>query len=150
MSSTFGYTYARTIDRTAPTICTIFAHRLPTARTVQFKWFPGKASEAQWKCVTIVDPSDEDRAHVFPRVCVQCPIYNDREVCERVIDACANLEYPRSRMEVFVMDDSTDAETKRKIDERVAFWAASGTDIKLCRRPNRTAARCRSRGATTG
>lgn len=93
--------------------------------------------QGRWRCDSVVDPTDGPHAEAMPRVCVQCPIFNDREVCERVIDAACRLQYPRSRLEVFVMDDSTDEETKSKIDERVAFWAGRGTDIKLCRRPNR-------------
>ena len=95
---------------------------------------PHLASEAQYLRETTIDPTAPGSA---PHVCVQCPIYNDREVCERVIDAACRLEYPRERLEVYVMDDSTDELTKQKIDERVAFWSALGVRIRLCRRPNR-------------
>ena len=105
-----------------------------------FKMHPEDAPEKQWKCESKVDDAtldDRDAAAALPRVCVQCPIYNDREVCERVIDAACRLRYPKSKLEVFVMDDSTDEITKGMIDERVAYWTAHGVDIQPCRRPNR-------------
>ena len=99
-----------------------------------FKSYPQHGSESQWKTHTRIDPS---MVEGVPKVCVQCPIYNDREVCERIIDAACRLEYPSECLEVFVCDDSTDKVTKDKIDERVAFWLARGVNIRLCRRPNR-------------
>src|SRR6267378_2909926 len=43
-----------------------------------------------------------------PRVCVQVPIYNERYVAERVLDAVCELEWPRERLEIQVLDDSDD------------------------------------------
>ncbi|MDQ6720166.1 MAG: hypothetical protein M3003_05150, partial [Candidatus Dormibacteraeota bacterium] len=42
------------------------------------------------------------------RVCVQVPIYNERYVAERVLDAVCALDWPRDRFEVQVLDDSDD------------------------------------------
>lgn len=103
-----------------------------------FKLNPHRASEGRWRCVSAIEPDAVGAAAEHaPRVCVQLPIYNDRAVCERVIDAACRLRYPSSRLEIFVMDDSSDEETRTRIDERVAYWASAGVDIKLCRRPNR-------------
>ncbi len=44
----------------------------------------------------------------YPCVAVQLPIYNERYVAERLIRAAANLAWPRERLEVQVLDDSTD------------------------------------------
>ena len=41
-------------------------------------------------------------------VVVQLPIYNERYVAERVIDAACGLDWPRDRLEVQVLDDSDD------------------------------------------
>jgi len=46
-----------------------------------------------------------------PRVTVQLPIYNERYVVERLIDAVAALDYPRDRFQIQVLDDSTDETT---------------------------------------
>lgn len=45
----------------------------------------------------------------LPRVTVQLPIYNERHVIGRLIDAACALEWPRDRLQVQVLDDSTDA-----------------------------------------
>jgi cellulose synthase/poly-beta-1,6-N-acetylglucosamine synthase-like glycosyltransferase len=44
----------------------------------------------------------------FPMVTVQLPIYNERYVVERLIDAVCALDYPVDRLEIQVLDDSTD------------------------------------------
>src|ERR1019366_4453262 len=45
---------------------------------------------------------------VLPMVTVQLPVYNERYVVERLIDAVCRLKYPRERLEIQVLDDSTD------------------------------------------
>ena len=42
----------------------------------------------------------------WPNVAVQLPVYNERHVIERLIDAAAALDYPRDRLEIQVLDDS--------------------------------------------
>ncbi|MDE3074394.1 MAG: hypothetical protein KGJ86_03110, partial [Chloroflexota bacterium] len=44
----------------------------------------------------------------YPLVAVQLPIYNERYVAERLIRAAASLTWPRGRLEIQVLDDSTD------------------------------------------
>ncbi|HEY4720927.1 MAG TPA: glycosyl transferase family 2, partial [Anaerolineae bacterium] len=46
-----------------------------------------------------------------PRVTVQLPMYNEPDVAERVIDAAANFDWPRDRLQIQVLDDSTDRTT---------------------------------------
>jgi cellulose synthase/poly-beta-1,6-N-acetylglucosamine synthase-like glycosyltransferase len=46
-----------------------------------------------------------------PRLTVQLPLYNEMYVAERLIDAVCALDYPRERLEVQVLDDSTDETT---------------------------------------
>lgn len=72
----------------------------------------------------------------LPSVTVQLPMYNERYVAEAVINACAELEYPRDKFEIQVVDDSTD-ETVDIIKERVSFWSSKGIDIKLVHRKDR-------------
>ncbi len=73
---------------------------------------------------------------VWPRVTVQLPIYNERYVAGRLLDAVARLEYPRDRLEVQVLDDSTD-DTSELVAERVAFWRARGLEVQHLRREGR-------------
>src|SRR5690606_23690262 len=72
----------------------------------------------------------------LPPVTVQLPIYNEREVVQRVITAAAALEYPRDRLEIQVLDDSTD-ETSRLAAECVAAYQREGFNIQLLHRNNR-------------
>src|SRR5664279_3278631 len=45
---------------------------------------------------------------MLPMVTVQLPVYNERYVVERLIDAVCRLDYPQDRLEIQVLDDSTD------------------------------------------
>jgi cellulose synthase/poly-beta-1,6-N-acetylglucosamine synthase-like glycosyltransferase len=68
-----------------------------------------------------------------PTVAVQIPIYNERYVANRVIDAVAKLDWPADRIEVQVLDDSDD-ETVAIVAGRVAHWRARGLSISHLRR----------------
>lgn len=72
-----------------------------------------------------------------PAITVQLPLYNEAAVAARVIDAACRLEYPRDRLQVQVLDDSTDGSTAIA-RSRVEHWAARGVDIQWLRRPDRT------------
>lgn len=73
----------------------------------------------------------------WPLVTVQLPLYNERAVAARLIDACAALDYPASRLEIQVLDDSAD-ETRDVVAERVAHWRRRGVDVVHARRADRT------------
>lgn len=45
---------------------------------------------------------------VFPIVTVQLPVYNELYVIERLIDAVVQLNYPKAKLHIQVLDDSTD------------------------------------------
>lgn len=72
----------------------------------------------------------------LPRVTVQLPLYNERAVAERLIDAVCALDYPRDRLEVQVLDDSTD-DTAVVVAEAVARWRARGVAVEHVRRQER-------------
>lgn len=72
----------------------------------------------------------------FPPVTVQLPIYNEWYVAERLLDACAALEYPRDRLEIQVLDDSTD-ETADLVAQRAKRLQTDGVNIVHIRRANR-------------
>lgn len=73
---------------------------------------------------------------VWPRVAVQLPVYNEMYVARRLIDAAARLDYPTDRLEIQVLDDSTD-ETVAVVEQAVEHWRAQGRDISHVRRPSR-------------
>ena len=49
---------------------------------------------------------------VWPAVTVQLPLYNERYVARRLLEAVAALDYPADRLEIQVLDDSTDETTE--------------------------------------
>ncbi|MEQ8472653.1 MAG: glycosyltransferase family 2 protein [Marinoscillum sp.] len=72
----------------------------------------------------------------FPSVTVQLPVYNEKYVIERLIDSVSSLDYPLDKLEIQVLDDSTD-ETSRLIQEKITFWQTKGINIHQVRRDNR-------------
>jgi len=73
-----------------------------------------------------VPPPPEPRS--LPRVTVQLPVYNERYVVGRLIEAAAAIDYPRDRLEIQVLDDSTD-ETRAIAAQTVARLRARGVDV---------------------
>ena len=59
----------------------------------------------------------------LPLVTVQLPIYNEKYVAERLIDCIAGLDYPADKLEIQVLDDSTD-ETRQIIADRILQLSA--------------------------
>jgi cellulose synthase/poly-beta-1,6-N-acetylglucosamine synthase-like glycosyltransferase len=72
----------------------------------------------------------------LPRVTIQLPIFNEMYVCERLVEAVCNIDYPRDRLEIQVLDDSTD-ETQGIALAAVDRARARGHDIVYLRRDNR-------------
>jgi cellulose synthase/poly-beta-1,6-N-acetylglucosamine synthase-like glycosyltransferase len=72
----------------------------------------------------------------WPQVTVQLPMYNERLVAERVIRAAGRLSYPVDRLQIQVLDDSTD-ETRDVVDATVAELARRGLNIEVVRRADR-------------
>ena len=73
----------------------------------------------------------------LPWVTVQLPLYNEMYVARRLLDAVAALNYPRERLEIQVLDDSTD-ETTRIVEEKVKSLQAQGFHAVLIHRENRS------------
>jgi cellulose synthase/poly-beta-1,6-N-acetylglucosamine synthase-like glycosyltransferase len=72
----------------------------------------------------------------LPRVTVQLPIYNERYVVERLLEAATRLDYPRELLEIQVLDDSTD-ETRLVASRLVSEYARAGCPISYHHRTNR-------------
>jgi hypothetical protein len=71
-----------------------------------------------------------------PAVTVQLPLYNERTVAARVIRAAGALEYPPGKLELQVLDDSTD-ETREIVEAEVAELVRRGIDARVIRRADR-------------
>jgi len=72
----------------------------------------------------------------WPRVTVQLPIFNERYVIERLVEAVSRFDYPRELLDIQVLDDSVD-ETVQVARACVERFAAQGLPITYIHRSNR-------------
>ncbi len=72
-----------------------------------------------------------------PKVTIQLPMFNELYVAERIIETVAAFEYPADKLQIQVLDDSTD-DTKDVIANKVAEVAARGINIQHIHRVDRT------------
>lgn len=72
----------------------------------------------------------------WPDVTIQLPIYNERFMITRLLRAISRLDYPRERMHIQVLDDSTDG-TERLASRLCTVLRSRGYDIDHIRRPDR-------------
>ena len=72
----------------------------------------------------------------LPRVTVQLPMFNEQFVAERLIESVCKLKYPREKLDIQVLDDSTD-ETVEVVRNLVERYAALGHPITYHHRANR-------------
>jgi len=73
----------------------------------------------------------------LPSVCVQLPMFHEHAVARRVIEAAGALSWPADRLEIQVLDDSTDADTRAVVDDACAAVAAAGVACSVLRRTDR-------------
>ncbi len=76
------------------------------------------------------------RFEELPRVTVQLPIFNEQYVVERLLESICKLEYPRGKLDIQLLDDSTD-ETVDEARGLVDRYAALGNPITYHHRTNR-------------
>ena len=72
----------------------------------------------------------------LPRVTVQLPIFNEQYVVERLLDAVCRLQYPLDKLDIQLLDDSTD-ETIAVASRLVERYAEQGFPIHYLHRANR-------------
>jgi cellulose synthase/poly-beta-1,6-N-acetylglucosamine synthase-like glycosyltransferase len=73
----------------------------------------------------------------LPRVTVQLPLFNEPDVLERLLESVAQIDYPRDRFEIQVLDDSTD-DTRERSRAKVAELVRRGIDAVYIHRTDRT------------
>ncbi|MGB5436005.1 MAG: cellulose synthase family protein [Maribacter sp.] len=78
----------------------------------------------------LLDPKE------IPYVTIQLPVYNEEYVMQRLLENIAKIEYPKSKLEIQVLDDSTD-DTVIETAERIKVLQESGLDIQHIQRENR-------------
>lgn len=71
-----------------------------------------------------------------PTVTIQLPIYNEKYVAKRLIDAVCGLDYPKDKMKIMILDDSDD-ETVELLAKEVNYYKKQGFQIEHIRRGTR-------------
>jgi cellulose synthase/poly-beta-1,6-N-acetylglucosamine synthase-like glycosyltransferase len=79
---------------------------------------------------------DFSNTEEIPFVTIQLPVYNELYVMERLLINIAKLEYPRDKLEIQVLDDSTD-ESIETTAKHIKLIHKKGIDIQHIRRDNR-------------
>lgn len=80
--------------------------------------------------------SETDPAKL-PAVTIQLPLFNESTVAARLLDAVAKMDYPAEKLEIQVLDDSTD-ETQSLVRAHVERLRERGLDAVYIHRTNRT------------
>ncbi|GAA3636230.1 cellulose synthase family protein [Flavivirga jejuensis] len=73
----------------------------------------------------------------IPYVTIQLPVYNEMYVMERLLDNIAEMDYPKNKLEIQVLDDSTD-ETVETTYQQIERLKTTGLDIKHITRTDRS------------
>lgn len=98
---------------------------------LQLTWYYGKKAPNSTKDIASPMPQE------LPRVTVQLPVFNELYVVERLLEAVAHFDYPKDKLEIQVLDDSTD-QTKDIIAKKVQEISSSGIDIVHLMREDRS------------
>ncbi len=88
------------------------------------------------------DPTDSTSGDTVPGedlpvVTVQLPLFNERDVVDRLVESVARLDWPRDRLQVQVLDDSID-DTTARARRAARRWQERGLDITVLHRDHRT------------
>ncbi|MED6217783.1 putative xyloglucan glycosyltransferase 5 [Stylosanthes scabra] len=80
----------------------------------------------------------EGSASNYPMVLIQIPMCNEREVYEQSISAVCQIDWPRDRLLIQVLDDSDDESIQCLIKAEVSKWSQKGVNIIYRHRLSRT------------
>ncbi len=81
-------------------------------------------------------PKPVHNENFFPFVTIQLPVYNEVHVVERLLDAVAAIDYPKNKIEIQVLDDSTD-ETSGIIARKISLLEQQNISIEHIQRQSR-------------
>ncbi|RIA08656.1 cellulose synthase/poly-beta-1,6-N-acetylglucosamine synthase-like glycosyltransferase [Flavobacteriaceae bacterium MAR_2010_72] len=92
------------------------------------------AKKNETRALEPLDFSDPDKV---PYVTIQLPVFNEMYVMERLLDNIAEIDYPKDKLEIQVLDDSTD-ETVKSTFEHIEKIKQTGLDIQHITRVDRS------------
>jgi cellulose synthase/poly-beta-1,6-N-acetylglucosamine synthase-like glycosyltransferase len=111
-------------------LCTYGVHR---AHLVLLLWrFRDRTEPKALVAANVGDDADA----LLPHVTIQLPLYNEATVVDRLLSAAGAMDYPTDRLEIQVLDDSSD-ETRVIAQRKVQELCDRGLDAVYVRRPNR-------------
>ncbi|PNH03644.1 putative xyloglucan glycosyltransferase 6 [Tetrabaena socialis] len=83
-------------------------------------------------------PDDPWGGGKAPKVLIQLPMYNEEAHAAAIINACCRIKYPRDRLLIQVLDDSTKEAVRQKVDAAAALCIENGQPVQVMRRDNRS------------
>ena len=95
-----------------------------------FNYLSSQKKEDDSAKLDLTNPSET------PFVTIQLPVYNELYVMKRLLENIALIEYPTDKLEIQVLDDSTD-ESVKSTAQHIKALQAKGLDIKHICRSNR-------------
>jgi glycosyltransferase involved in cell wall biosynthesis len=87
--------------------------------------------------VPAIDADGIEQRVDLPHVTIQLPLYNEATVAARLLDHVAAIKWPRSRLEIQLLDDSTD-ETRAIVRSKIESLREGGLDVTYIHRVDRT------------
>ena len=111
-------------------VCLLFAYGVNAYYLTHLAYKLHRKAKNQPPLPNTIDSED------WPAVTIQLPLYNERYVAERLVRAAASLDYPPERLQIQVLDDSTD-DTTLILRQVVSRLQAAGVNIQIFHRSNR-------------
>ena len=96
-----------------------------------FNYLRSKRNKTECESFDFSNPDE------IPFITIQLPVYNEMYVMERLLDNIAKIDYPHDKLEIQVLDDSTD-ETVETTRKHVESLSVNGLDIKHITRVDRS------------
>lgn len=111
-------------------VCTLYLAMFTVGQGYLFLRYLWLLVRGRHRSPAVAEPQE------WPRVAVQLPIYNEKLVIARLLEAVVALDYPRDRLTIQVLDDSTD-DTVDVVAGLTARYRMLGVDVRHVRRPVR-------------
>ena len=83
------------------------------------------------------EPQATGKFENLPDVTIQLPLFNEMHVVDQLLEAVSQLDYPREKLQIQILDDSTD-DTQQVCEEGAARLRARGFEVEYRHRDNRT------------
>ena len=131
------YSFLFTLDHAVFLTCLAIHSVFATSAfwlAARYLWERPQAMAREPRLLLRALPADEN----LPDILLQLPTFNEHGLIVRAAQAAKELDWPRTRLHVQILDDSTDADSRTAAQSAVAVLRNSGIDAALIARENRT------------